>query len=53
PEIMETVAGRCRYRLQGEDWKTCGVGEQFSVPGNSQFDIEVAGEPYHYVCHFA
>ncbi|MDO8314139.1 MAG: pyrimidine/purine nucleoside phosphorylase [Rugosibacter sp.] len=53
PEIMETVAGSCRYRLQGEDWKICGAGEQFSVPGNSQFDIEVTGEPYHYVCHFA
>ena len=22
------------------------------VPGNSSFDIEVAGEPYHYICHF-
>ncbi len=53
PEIMETVVGCCRYRLQGEDWKTCRAGEQFSVPGNSQFDIEVTGEPYHYVCHFA
>lgn len=53
PEIMETVAGSCRYRLRGEDWKTCGEGEKFSVPGNSSFDIEVSGEPYHYVCHFA
>lgn len=53
PEIMETVAGQCRYRLPGEEWKICSVGQQFSVPGNSQFDIEVVGEPYHYVCHFA
>ncbi len=53
PEIMETVAGSCRYRLAGEDWKICHTGEQFNVPGNSQFDIEVTGEPYHYVCHFA
>lgn len=52
PEIMQTVAGSCRYRLQGEDWKTCKEGESFNVPGNSSFDIEVAGEPYHYVCHF-
>ncbi|MFN6961992.1 MAG: pyrimidine/purine nucleoside phosphorylase [Rhodocyclaceae bacterium] len=52
PEIMETVAGRCRYRLQGEDWKTCAEGESFHVPGNSSFEIEVTGEPYHYVCHF-
>ncbi len=52
PEIMETVAGSCRYKLAGQDWKTCATGEQFSVPGNSAFDIEVTGEPYHYVCHF-
>jgi uncharacterized protein YaiE (UPF0345 family) len=52
PEIMETVAGTCRYRLKGEDWKTSGAGEKFHVPGNSSFDIEVTGEPYHYVCHF-
>lgn len=52
PEIMETVAGKCRYRIKDGDWKTCGEGERFDVPGNSSFDIEVAGEPYHYVCHF-
>ena len=54
PEIMETAAGSCRVRLAGEsDWKTYGAGQSFDVPGNSSFDIEVAGEPYHYVCHFA
>lgn len=52
PEIMETVAGTCRYRLRGGDWQTCRAGESFSIPGNSSFDIEVVGEPYHYVCHF-
>jgi hypothetical protein len=52
PEIMETVAGQCRYRIKGGDWKSCGAGEKFDVPGNSSFDIEVVGEPYHYVCHF-
>lgn len=53
PEIMETVGGTCRYRLKGEsDWKTSSAGESFKVPGNSSFDIEVAGEPYHYVCYF-
>lgn len=52
PEIMETVAGSCRYRIKGGDWQTCGEGEQFDAPGNSSFDIEVSGEPYHYVCHF-
>ena len=52
PEIMETVAGACRYRIKGEDWKTSGAGDSFKVPGDSSFDIEVLGEPYHYVCHF-
>jgi purine/pyrimidine-nucleoside phosphorylase len=52
PEIMECVAGACRYRLKGEDWKTSQAGESFSIPANSSFDIEVSGEPYHYVCHF-
>jgi hypothetical protein len=53
PEIMETVAGACRVKLAGEsEWKAYGAGQSFSVPGNSSFDIEVTGEPYHYVCHF-
>jgi uncharacterized protein YaiE (UPF0345 family) len=53
PEIMETVAGACRVKLAGDsEWKSYAAGESFSVPGNSSFDIEVSGEPYHYVCHF-
>ena len=53
PEIMEGVAGQCRVRLKGEsEWKTYGAGESYSVPANSSFDIEVSGEPYHYICHF-
>lgn len=52
PEIMETVAGACRYKLKGEEWRECRAGGRFEVPGNSSFEIEVAGEPYHYVCHF-
>lgn len=52
PEIMETIAGSCRYRIAGGEWQTCTAGESFRVPGNSSFDIEVTGEPYHYVCHF-
>ena len=54
PEIMEGVAESCRVRLKGEtEWKNYGAGESFQVPGNSSFDIEVADEAYHYVCHFA
>ena len=53
PEVMEGVAGQCRVRLQGEsEWKTYGAGESYPVPANSSFDIEVSGEPYHYICHF-
>ena len=54
PETMECVAGSCRVKLKGEsEWKTYNAGESFDVPGNASFDIEVSGEPYHYVCHFA
>lgn len=53
PEIMECVAGKCEYKLKGEDeWKTSGPGEKFSIPANSSFDIKVEGEPYSYICHF-
>jgi purine/pyrimidine-nucleoside phosphorylase len=53
PEIMEGVAGNCRVRLKGEtEWKTYGAGQSYNVPANSSFDIEVVGEPYHYICHF-
>lgn len=51
PEIMECVAGSCRYRLKDSDWAAVKAGERFQVPGNSAFDIEVA-EPFHYICHF-
>ncbi|MDR0233946.1 MAG: pyrimidine/purine nucleoside phosphorylase [Zoogloeaceae bacterium] len=53
PEAMEGVAGSCRVRLAGSaEWKTFGAGETFRIPGNSSFDIEVEGDPYHYICHF-
>ncbi len=53
PEIMETVAGSCRVKLAGEaEWQHYGAGQSFDVPGNTSFEIEVADEPYHYVCHF-
>lgn len=53
PEVMETVAGSARVKLKGEsEWKTYAAGQSFNVPGDSSFDIEVSGEPYHYVCYF-
>ena len=52
PEIMEGVGGACEYKLDGTDtWVKSVAGEQFSVPGNSKFDIRVT-EAYHYICHF-
>ena len=52
PEVMELVAGRCRVKLPGsDDWQEFAGGEQFSVPGNSNFEIEVT-ETLQYVCHF-
>lgn len=52
PEIMEVVGGVCKVRLKGEsEWKTYTAGQQFSVPGNSSFDIETV-ELLDYVCHF-
>ncbi|MCY0856509.1 MULTISPECIES: pyrimidine/purine nucleoside phosphorylase [unclassified Cupriavidus] len=53
PEIMEINGGVCRVKLAGEDqWHTYGAGQQFNVPGDSSFDIEVT-ETLDYVCHFA
>ncbi|QWT46179.1 pyrimidine/purine nucleoside phosphorylase [Azospira inquinata] len=53
PEIMETISGSCRVRLQGQtEWQTYGAGQSFKAPGNSSFDIEVSGEPYQYVCYY-
>ena len=52
PEIMECVAGGCEYKLAGSDsWQKAGPGDQFSVPGNSSFEIRVA-EAFHYICHY-
>jgi len=52
PEIMECVAGGCEYKLAGSDaWLSVKAGEQFSVPGNSSFDIRVS-EAFHYICHY-
>jgi uncharacterized protein YaiE (UPF0345 family) len=52
PEIMEVVGGVCRVRLTGEEeWKTYVAGQQFSIVGDSSFDIETI-ETLDYVCSF-
>ena len=53
-EVMECVGGACRVRLAGQsEWREIVAGESFTVPAHSSFDIEVLGEPFHYVCHYA
>ena len=55
-EIMECVGGACEYKLAGsDDWVKSSMGESFSVPAHSKFDIRVAPgvNAYHYICHFA
>ena len=51
-EIMEINAGECKVRLADAiEWQRYQAGEQFSVPANSHFDIEVL-TMLDYVCHF-
>lgn len=51
-EVMECVGGSCEYRLPGSDaWTHSGIGEKFSVPANTAFEIRTS-EGYHYICHF-
>ena len=53
PEIMDCTGGSCQYLLSGAtEWVKSGVGEKFSVPGNSSFQIRVTGEPYSYICNY-
>lgn len=41
-EIMEILAGEVSVLLPGEsEWKTIHAGEEFSVPADSKFGIEV------------
>jgi purine/pyrimidine-nucleoside phosphorylase len=52
PEVMEINGGVCKVQIAGESQpKTYKAGEQFSVPGNTSFDIETV-ETLDYVCHF-
>jgi purine/pyrimidine-nucleoside phosphorylase len=52
-EVMELVAGNCRVKLAGSAaWVNYAGGQSFSVPAKSSFEIEVAADALHYVCHF-
>ncbi|MCB1731577.1 MAG: pyrimidine/purine nucleoside phosphorylase [Pseudomonadales bacterium] len=41
-EIMEILSGQLEVRVAGdESWKTITGGEQFEVPANSKFNLQV------------
>ena len=52
PETVEIVSGRCRVKLsETQEWTEYGAGEQFHVPGASQYEIKVT-EALDYVCRY-
>lgn len=52
PETVEIISGRCRVKQSDtQDWTEYGPGEQFHVPGASQYEIEVT-EALDYVCRY-
>ena len=40
-EIMEILAGSLTFSLDGENWQRVSGGEQFEVPANSHFQMQV------------
>lgn len=50
PEVMDILSGHCMVTLNGAT-NSYGVGDSFSVLGDSSFDIEVT-ETLSYVCHY-
>ncbi|MFJ3767249.1 pyrimidine/purine nucleoside phosphorylase [Streptomyces sp. NPDC090082] len=52
PEIMRVVSGALTVRLPGaEAWRTFAAGEEFKVPADSRFQIEVAVDTA-YLCEY-
>lgn len=52
PEEMEIMEGEVRILLPGEkEWQEIGSGQSFSLPGSSQFRIEVIS-PTDYCCSY-
>ena len=57
-EIMECVGGCYQVRLKGETkWKKYTAGQSSNhhhqCSAKLKFEIEVTGEPFHYICHYA
>ncbi len=52
PEVMVVVRGALTVLLPGQDeWVTFAGGQEFNVPGNSAFQLQVA-EDTAYLCEF-
>ncbi|MCG8707160.1 pyrimidine/purine nucleoside phosphorylase [Brenneria sp. 4F2] len=52
PEAMTVISGALKVLLPGEtDWRLFAAGESFSVPAQSEFNLEVA-ETTSYLCQY-
>ena len=50
-ETMVVTAGSLKYKLPGEEWKTCAAGGRFIVEPNVQFEVE-AEKDAAYICYY-
>ena len=51
-ERMEILTGSCRILRAGStEWESIEAGGEFSVEGDSSFEIEVS-ETVDYICHY-
>ena len=51
-EIMHVVSGSLKVLLPGSnDWETFNAGDEFRVPANNKFDLEVSVETA-YLCEY-
>lgn len=51
-EIMHVISGSLKVLLPGSsDWETFSAGDQFHIPANSSFDLEVSEETA-YLCEY-
>lgn len=52
PELMRVVSGSLKVRLpDSEQWICFGPGQEFNVPANSKFYLEVS-EASSYLCRY-
>ncbi|WP_110951891.1 pyrimidine/purine nucleoside phosphorylase [Pseudomonas bohemica] len=51
-EIMHVISGSLKVLLPGSnDWESFSAGDQFRVPANSKFDLEVSVDTA-YLCEY-